>query len=96
MIHPEWSNVDLENRVIHARNSEHFATRTGKERVVPIHDKVAEALKGRRRVGRYVFSNPHGLTCDSHCISRLIKKYIGKSGLPHTLHFHSLRHICAS
>ena len=93
------------DRTIHVRNKEDFVTKTGKNRDIPVSDKLLGILSEYHTIvssnkkfnfNDYVFSNIDG---SKHCksyFSRKVKMYIRKAGLNEVYHFHSLRHTCLS
>jgi site-specific recombinase XerD len=94
-----WDKVDFEKRQIVVSNSATFTTKTGKVRVLPMHDKVLSLLsdkKERKSTSTRVFHNSNGFPLLMNHVSKRFKDYVRLAGLSDNLHFHSLRHTCAS
>ena len=79
-----------------------FKTKTGKERRVPLAAEAAAVLR-RRRASRLtedpretVFVGPGGGPLAPGVVSRRFRHYRRLAKLPEEIHFHSLRHTCAS
>jgi site-specific recombinase XerD len=96
----KWSNIDFKNNQIIIKNSDTFTTKSGKIRAVPMHSEVSKMLKRLQNETRpglgYVFSKQSGFKFANTFISHRFKKYVRLAELNEELHFHSLRHTCAS
>jgi site-specific recombinase XerD len=95
----KWSAVDFEKRQFTVSNSETFTTKTGKERTVPMHEEVYKVLSLRRGNGTedgLVFCKRGGFRLERNYVSKTFKGYVRDAELSEKLHFHSLRHSCAS
>jgi len=92
-----WSAVDLKSGIIIVQNNEAFTTKSKRERIIPMHEKVRQVLCNRPRKDsdRYVFSKC-GILYRQEFISKKFKKSLLQIGLSKELHFHSLRHSFAS
>jgi integrase len=98
-----WQDVDLEHGVLHVRNREDgsFRTKGGDERTVPL---AGDALDALRRMSQErdddldgpVFTGQDGRPIHAERMSRRLKFFVEKAKLDERLHFHSLRHTCAS
>jgi integrase len=95
IVNLRWHQVDFEASVIQIQNDERFQTKTGKSRVVPMHDLVKSVLQKRNQIGEYVF-NKGTYKYEASYVSRYFKKCIKAAGLSEDLHFHSTRHSAAS
>lgn len=75
-------------------------TKTGDEARVPIVPQVYELLKRmseRREQDVYVFTSPRkGSKLNAWWVSDRFRHYRRKAGIKEEIHFHSLRHTCAS
>lgn len=96
-----WSWVDLDSGFLTVRNSDSFRTKSGSERAIPIAGearRVLEALARRRKdkADGFIFTNPEGGKLDGAYVSKRFRHYRSEAGLPKAIHFHSLRHTCAS
>jgi len=95
----KWSAVDFEKRQFTVSNSETFTTKTGRERTVPMHEEVYKILSLRRGDGTedgLVFCKRGGFRLERNYVSKKFKKAVRDAELSEKLHFHSLRHSCAS
>jgi integrase len=90
----DWSQIDLNKRLIHIQNTDTFTTKTKKNRVIPISDMVVEAL-GDGGTG-LVFRTWEGHAWTLDYVSHRFRRCIRKAGLPTRYHFHTLRHTFAS
>lgn len=103
--HLRWNAVDLENRLLHVRNTEEFTTKNGLERTVPL---VGGALQVVQRLydergpdpaapgGGNVLRGATGGKLGEGYISKRFREYRRMAGLPEILSFHNLRHTFAS
>ncbi len=92
-----WSAVDLKSGIITVQNNEAFTTKSKRERIIPMHERVRVVLcnRSQRNSDRYVFSKC-GILYRQEFISKKFKKSLLQTGLSTELHFHSLRHSFAS
>lgn len=82
------------------RGDDHRETKTGDEDRVPLIPVSADILV-RRRVSQpdteFVFGSPRSNgPLDGEWISKIFREYRHLARLPESIHFHSLRHTCAS
>lgn len=96
IVNLKWSNIDLEKRQILIGNDADFQTKTGKERLLPMHDRVYELLKRIKSDSKYVFGKPNGYRYEKEYISARFKFYCREAKIPESIHFHNLRHSFAS
>jgi site-specific recombinase XerD len=98
----EWSQVDFQNKIITVKNSDTFTTKSKKERMIPMCERLLNTLAERyKRVGKiphtkYVFEKVIGIRCQNDYVSKSYKKAVLKANLNKKLKFHSLRHSFAS
>lgn len=82
------------------RGDESRQTKTGDEDRVPLVELSYEILNTRRRHSQsseFVFESPRGTgQVDGEWISKMFRYYRRLAKLPDSIHFHSLRHTCAS
>ena len=90
-----WSNVDLAKRQILISSDEIFQTKTGKSRVVPMHEVVYNILNGKKQ-RIYVFEKENGYKFTESYITHYFKKCVTNAKLNPDYTFHSLRHSAAS
>lgn len=93
-----WVDVNLPERIITIQNSEIFATKTKKNRVLPINDSLYGILVELHRTKRseFVFPKDDGTAYRPDSISRRFKRKLQSLKFPASLHYHSVRHASAS
>lgn len=104
LAHLTWGDVDLEARRLWVRNTATWRTKNRRDRLVPLALAACEALSplaaGAAREGRgradAVFTGSGGEAFNRDYASKAFLRYRRAAGLPGTIHFHSLRHTCAS
>ena len=78
LIFLEWEDIDFDNKIIKIRNKEGFTTKSGKNRVIPMHSRVEEILRRRRQDSGYIFhystGNPHHRNKWNDSLQRILKK----------------------
>lgn len=97
----KWHQVDLKNREISVTD-----TKNGRERTVVIFDVVHDVLtKWRKKSSNLkkglVFPSPksskkHQFALPGDYVSKVFKGYVKKAELKESIHFHGLRHSCAT
>ena len=97
----QWSHVNLEERFLRVTD-----TKNGLERTVPIFDPVYWRLRAWRKfMGNpqtgYVFPSPKStdknqIQLSGRTVSTQFKSYCKKAGFKDSIHFHGLRHSCAT
>lgn len=96
----KWKAVDLAHGYIRVLNDEDFKTKSGHERRVPLVGDakavVEHRLASRASGSEYVFTGVEGGPLYDHYVSRRFREMRVRAGLPAEIHFHSLRHTCAS
>lgn len=97
-----WGQIDFANNVITVMNTDSFTTKSKRERVIPISNKVNEVLQSVRPnlvridiINQYVFSKK-GLMYNPDFISKRFKKCVRKAAVNGSYHFHYLRSSFAS
>ena len=93
----EWSNIDFVRKVIAVQNSDKFTTKSKKNRVIPMNERLWRMLANRKEVAscELVF-HEGGRKLDRFKLSRTFKQVVIRAGLNNKLHFHSLRHTFAT
>ena len=96
-----WSAVDFETGFLTVRNSEGFRTKSGHERAVPLAGDALDVLQRRNRERTDDLDGPVLTYGDGRAIvagyaSKRFKYYVRLAKLPEQIHFHSMRHTCAS
>lgn len=95
IINLEWSDVNLEGKVVKVRNKGSFITKSKRERVIPMNEKVFSILSSFSCNGGYIF-NIDNNQIRKEFASKRFKKCIRSTTLNNNLHLHSLRHSFAS
>jgi integrase len=95
IVNLKWYQVDFQASVIQVVNDETFQTKTGRNRVVPMHNLVISVLQKRKQIGEYVF-NKGAYKYEASYVSRYFKRCVKDAKLNTELHFHSTRHSAAS
>lgn len=96
LINLTWPDIDFKKKSIVIQNRPGFSTKTGKTRVIPMHPLVYEMLQKRDQTTEWVFPGDRGGKYFPNFLSSRFKKIIRDNKLDDRLHFHSLRHSCAS
>lgn len=107
LVNLRWQDVNFKDGLITIGNSE-FETKSRKQRIVPMHEKVKEILvnkvKSKKlKVGDenliklpdkkgFIFCKSNGCKFTGDYFSRQFKRACRKAGLGEELHFHCLRH----
>ena len=95
----KFSSIDLKQNQIVVANDESFTTKSGRERVIPIHPIVLEILKRRetrKMNSEYLFAKHSGYKISESYISHQFKHFLREAKLDEGLHFHNLRSSFAS
>jgi site-specific recombinase XerD len=98
-INLQWSHVDFDKRHVFIRNTDEFSTKTGRNRTIPLHNFVFSTLRRRfdeRNSSVWVFPNYDSKRFHRSHIAHRFKFYVRLLGLDESVHYHSLRHTCAS
>lgn len=97
IIHLEWKNVDLPNKIIYIQSSVSYQIKSGKVRAIPMNDDVFDLLNNLESKEGYVFKGRRNKEkAFKDYVSRQFKQAVRKNGFNPALHFHSLRHTFAS
>lgn len=96
-----WKHVDLESRRITVANTTEKATKSGRERSVPLASKALAVLEGLNaqsecHADSVVFSTGSKRSLDPDYLSKQFRRHRELAGLSKAISFHSLRHTCAS
>ena len=92
-----WSNINLEEKLLFIRNSQIFTTKSGKERAIPMSEKVYNIIykQPSRFRGELLFLK-NGFKFSVDYISKQFKNALRNTELDKNIHLHSLRHSFAS
>lgn len=93
-----WRDVDLDGRRLTVRYRASSRTKSRRDRVVPLARPAVEALRGLGTYDRnaLVFTGATGGPVNKEYASKSFLRYRRRAKLPEEIHFHSLRHTCAS
>jgi len=85
-----WSDIDLQNRIIHVRH-----TKNNEIKTIPINDTLLNTIRtlGPQLPNQYVFANSAGIPYID--VKTGFKKALRRAGIP-DFRFHDLRHTFAS
>ncbi|MDK9699576.1 MAG: tyrosine-type recombinase/integrase [bacterium] len=93
----KWSNIDMNRRILTIESSDGFHVKAGKRRTIPIGETAYSILVNRFSLfpEGYVFKY-NGQPVNPLTLTHKFKVAARKAGLDDRIHFHSLRHSCAS
>ncbi len=94
-----WSWVDFNQNLLTVKNSNNFTTKSRKERIIPIHQRVKDILVRRYSTNgksTFTFYRNSGIKLNEDFVSKQFKKAVRSANLNDNIHFHSLRHSFAS
>ncbi len=96
LVNLTWQDINIKDEVITIGNN-NYQTKSRKNRIVPIHQKVKKILIKRfpkiiRKDKHYVFSKYNGCAYTGDYFSRRFKKACRNAGIDEGIHFHCLRH----
>ncbi|MBK8381864.1 MAG: site-specific integrase [Ignavibacteria bacterium] len=103
ILHLKYSCINLNERIIEIINSDRFATKTKKNRIIPVPDTLLESLaalftdpENETAIlvdpDSYIFSSDGKAPFNKSYITRKFKTLLRKLNLNEDLHFHCLRH----
>ncbi len=98
ILNMQWAWIDKNQNLIIIKNSESFTTKSKKERIIPIHQKIKKIFEQQaiNNASNYVFSNGSVNNLNAEYVSKQFKKAMRAAKLNDDIHFHSLRHSFAS
>lgn len=101
LINMKWNWIDFFQNHITIKCSDDFITKSKKERIVPMNEKVKSILIKRLNLSSHqsndnIFYRIVGRKLHQETISKQFKESVRKSNLNDKIHFHSLRHSFAS
>lgn len=96
-----WKHIDLESQRLTVANTADKATKSGRERSVPLTGRALAVIKDLQeasqcRPDHVVFSTGENRPLDPGYVSKQFRRYRKQAELDSTVCFHSLRHTCAS
>ncbi|MHB8581585.1 MAG: tyrosine-type recombinase/integrase [Ignavibacteriaceae bacterium] len=101
LINMKWSWINFQQNHIVIKCSSDFLTKSKKDRVVPMAEKVRAILNNRfhssqHKPDEFVFYHFKGIRLHQETISKQFKQVVRKVNLNDNIHFHTLRHSFAS
>ncbi len=101
LINMKWNWIDFFQNHITVKCTDGFLTKSKKERIVPMSEKVKSILISRfnlgfHQAGEVVFFRIPKRKLHQETISKQFKDIVRKSNVNEKIHFHSLRHSFAS
>jgi len=101
LVNMQWNWIDFLQNQITVKCTDDFLTKSKKERIVPMHEKVRSILINRFNSAKHspdevVLYRKKGKILYQEAISKQFKKVVRKSNLSEKIHFHTLRHSFAS
>lgn len=97
-----WDCVEFNRKIITIKNINGFVTKSKKERVIPMNDRLLELFLNRYQTSKmvsknaYIFYKVLGIKLNEDFVSKQFKKAVRSAGLSEEIHFHTLRHSFAS
>ena len=95
--------IDSTQNIIITKNSDTFTTKSKKERIIPIHQKVLSILLKLKKTqplltvaDDFIFSQNNNIKFNEDFISKQFKKAVRAAKLNDQIHLHTLRHSFAS
>ncbi|GAB63130.1 MAG: site-specific integrase [Candidatus Jettenia sp.] len=103
LIHLEYKDIDLEKKLIYIKNKDNFRTKSGKERIIPLHDKLVSMFEEKKEGTCFTYTYYQKSNNIYHkkniiqedTLSRNFKNVVKKVGLI-DVGIHTLRHTFAS
>jgi site-specific recombinase XerD len=101
LVNLRWADIDFSAEFVTVRNREDFRAKSGHERRVPLAGDALDVLQERHHERDPHDSDPviidrEGEPVKPDRITKRFKDMVEEAGLDDRLHFHSLRHTCAS
>ncbi|MFZ4619613.1 MAG: tyrosine-type recombinase/integrase [Bacteroidota bacterium] len=95
----QWSDIDLEGKVIRIRSKEGFTVKNKRNRSIPLSDVIVFLLRKRKIDIKdncpFLFHHS-GKKYTKDFVTKKFKRIIKRTTLTQSLHFHSLRHSFCS
>jgi len=89
--------IDTQQNIITLKNSVNFTTKSKKERIIPIHPRIASiVIKTNSNADDFIFNRKSDIKFNEDFVSKQFKKSLRAAKLNDDIHFHSLRHSFAS
>jgi integrase/recombinase XerD len=102
LVNMKWKSIDFNNQKIYIQNSNSFATKNKRDRVIPLNKIMQTVIANKlKKVSSivyddFVFSKIKGIKINEDYVSKAFKKIVRLCGCDERIHFHTLRHSFAS
>jgi site-specific recombinase XerD len=101
ILNMKWDWINLAQDIITVKNTDDFKTKSKRERIIPIHQKVKSILLsyfplGTQPKNDLIFYRRKNIKLNCEFISKQFKVAVRAAGLSDDIHFHTLRHSFAS
>ena len=101
LVNMQWNWIDFLQNQITVKCTDDFLTKSKKERIVPMHEKVRSILINRfnscnHSLDEFALYRIKGKMLYQEAISKQFKQIVRNSKLNDKIHFHTLRHSFAS
>jgi len=89
--------IDTHQNIITLKNSVDFTTKSKKERIIPIHPRIASiVIRPNSNGDDFIFNRKSDIKFNEDYVSKQFKKALRATKLNDDIHFHTLRHSFAS
>jgi len=98
----KWKSINLNEKLIVVTNDENFTTKSKKEQIIPISEKLMLIFTDLKKNANssekedYIFGKFPNVRISQDYVSRKFKDAMIEAGLDRRVHFHTLRHSFAS
>ena len=91
-----WDDVDFVRGTLTVRCTEHFTTKAGRDRTIPLPGPARDVMSSLTPRSELVFPSHSGKRLGRVYMSSRFKHFARIAGLPQYVNFHTTRHTCAS
>jgi len=101
ILNMKWAWINFSQDIITVKNSDDFKTKSKRERIIPIHQKVKSILLsyfplGNQPKNNLIFYRKKNIKLNGEFISKQFKVAVRAAAVNDDIHFHTLRHSFAS
>lgn len=103
VVNLKWNNIDLQQKILKVSNSDNFLTKSKKDRVVPLTDRLYKLFLSLApnvftisNNSEYIFQTNNRVRFNEDYLSKSFKRAVRSTNLNESYSFHSLRHSFAS
>jgi len=101
ILNMKWDWINFSQDIITVKNSDDFKTKSKRERIIPIHQKVKSILLsyyplGNQSKNDLIFYRKKNIKLNGEFMSKQFKEAVRAANLNDNIHFHNLRHSFAS